>query len=128
MRGEGRAREMRHPARAGATAASLLRQMLTETLVLFLLGAAVGLLVARVSIQAALTGSFAIGRTAIELDVHYDWSARRVRGRRRSGGRPRHRPVAGAAGLAHRPASSDEGRRFARGWIAKRRESPAASW
>ena len=61
----------RPPARA---AARLLRQMLTETLVLFLLGAAAGLVVARVAL-APLVGFFAIGRNAIELDAHIDWRA-----------------------------------------------------
>ena len=74
VRGEGRAREMAIRQAAGSTGGQLLRQMLTETLVLFLLGAAAGLVVARVAL-AALVGFFAIGRNAIELEAHIDWRA-----------------------------------------------------
>jgi predicted permease len=74
VRGEGRAREMAIRQSAGATAGQLARQMLTETLVVFVLGAAAGLAVARVAV-AALVGFFAIGRNAIELDAHVDWRA-----------------------------------------------------
>ena len=105
----------------GAGAGRLLRQLLTETLLLFLLGAAAGLLVAQLSIQA-LTGFFAIGRNSDPARRALRLDARRLRRRRRARGGPRDRPVAGAAGLAHRPAGSDEGRRGAAGWIATRRE------
>jgi predicted permease len=74
VRGEGRAREMAIRQAAGATGGQLLRQMLTETLVVFLLGAGAGLVVARVAV-VALVGFFAIGRNAIELDAHVDWRA-----------------------------------------------------
>jgi predicted permease len=74
VRGEGRAREMAIRQSAGATGGQLLRQMLTETLVVFLVGAAAGLVVARVAV-VALVGFFAIGRNAIELDAHVDWRA-----------------------------------------------------
>jgi predicted permease len=74
VRGEGRAREMAIRQAAGATSGQLLRQMLTETLVVFVLGSAAGLVVARVAV-AALVGFFAIGRNAVELDAHVDWRA-----------------------------------------------------
>jgi predicted permease len=74
VRGEARAREMAIRQAAGATSGQLLRQVLTETLLLFLLGAAAGLVVARVAL-AALVGFFAIGRNAIELDAQIDWRA-----------------------------------------------------
>ena len=48
--------------------------MLTETLVLLLLGSAAGLVVARVTVDA-LVGFFAVGRNAIELDAPVDWRA-----------------------------------------------------
>jgi predicted permease len=74
VRGEGRAREMAIRQAAGATGGQLLRQLLTETLVVFALGAAAGLVVARIAV-GALVGFFAIGRNAIELDAHVDWRA-----------------------------------------------------
>jgi predicted permease len=74
VRGEGRAREMAIRQAAGATGSQLLRQMLTETLVVFLIGAVASLVVARVAVSA-LVGFFAIGRNAIELDAHVDWRA-----------------------------------------------------
>jgi predicted permease len=72
-RGAAREKEFAIRLATGAGAGRLVRQLVTETLLLFLLGAAVGLLVAQLSIQA-LTGLFAIGRTPIRLDVHYDWT------------------------------------------------------
>ena len=72
-RGTARAREFAIRLATGAGPGRLLRQLLTETLVLFLLGAAAGLFVAYVAIQS-LTGFFAIGRNPIVLDVHYDWT------------------------------------------------------
>ncbi|MGH2601815.1 MAG: ABC transporter permease, partial [Dehalococcoidia bacterium] len=71
-RGAARAREFAIRRAAGAAAGRLLRQLLTETLLLFLLGAAAGLLIAYLPIQA-LTGFFATGRRPILLDVQYDW-------------------------------------------------------
>ena len=56
----------------GASSGRLLRQVLTETLVLFVLGAAAGLFVAYVVIEG-LTGFFATGRRPILLDVQFDW-------------------------------------------------------
>lgn len=71
-RGAMRAREFAIRRATGAGAGRLLRQLLTETLLLFMLGMAAGLLVAYITIQG-LTGFFAIGRNPILLDVHYDW-------------------------------------------------------
>jgi len=71
-RGAARERELAIRLATGAGAGRLVRQLLTETLLLFLLGAGAGLLVAHLAIQG-LTGFFAIGRNPIRLDVHYDW-------------------------------------------------------
>lgn len=71
-RGTARRREFAIRRATGAAAGRLLRQLLTETLLLFLLGAAAGLLIAYVAIQG-LTGFFATGRRPILLDVQYDW-------------------------------------------------------
>jgi putative ABC transport system permease protein len=71
-RGVVRAREMAVRAAIGARAGRLIRQALAETLLVFLLGAGAGLIVASLSIQA-LTGFFAIGRNPIVLNVPYDW-------------------------------------------------------
>ncbi len=72
VRGAARAREFAIRLATGAAGGRLLRQLLTETLVIFVLGAGTGFLVAHVAIQT-LTGFFAIGRNPIVLDVHYDW-------------------------------------------------------
>ena len=74
VRGEARAREMAIRQASGASAVRLLRQVLTETLLLFTLGAAAGLVVARVAVDA-LVGFFAVGRNAIELEAAIDWRA-----------------------------------------------------
>jgi predicted permease len=71
-RGTAREKEFAIRLATGAGRGRLLRQLLTETLLLFLLGATAGLLVAHLAIQG-LTGFFAIGRKPIQLDVHYDW-------------------------------------------------------
>jgi predicted permease len=71
-RGAARSREFGIRLATGAGSGRLMRQLLTETLLLFLLGAAGGLVVAHLSIQG-LTGYFAIGRRPILLAVHYDW-------------------------------------------------------
>jgi predicted permease len=72
VRGAMRTREFALRLATGASSARLLRQVLTETLVLFVLGAATGLFVAYVAIEG-LTGFFATGRRPILLDVPYDW-------------------------------------------------------
>jgi predicted permease len=71
-RGAARAREFAIRLATGAGASRLLRQLLTETLLLFVLGALAGLLLANAAIQALL-GFFAIGRNPIRLDVPFDW-------------------------------------------------------
>ena len=116
-RGAARAREFAIRLATGAGAGRLFRQLLTETLVLFVLGAAAGLLVAHVAIQA-LTGFFAIGRNPILLDVQLRLEAGGVRRWRRARGRAPHRTVAGGARAADRSAGGDEGRRGAAGRLA----------
>ena len=71
-RGVVRAREMAVRTAIGAGTGRLIRQALAETLLVFLLGAGAGLIVASLSIQA-LTKFFAIGRNPIVLNVQYDW-------------------------------------------------------
>jgi predicted permease len=72
VRGAMRRREFALRLATGASSSRLLRQVLTETLALFALGAAAGLFVAYVAIEG-LTGFFATGRRPILLDVQYDW-------------------------------------------------------
>lgn len=72
VRGATRRREFALRLATGASSGRLIRQILTETLVLFVLGAAAGLFVAYVAIEG-LTGFFATGRRPILLDVQYDW-------------------------------------------------------
>jgi predicted permease len=72
VRGAMRRREFALRLATGASTGRLLRLVLTETLVLFMLGAAAGLFVAYVVIEG-LTGFFATGRRPILLDVQYDW-------------------------------------------------------
>jgi predicted permease len=71
-RGAAREREIAVRLATGAGRGRLLRQLLTETLLLFGLGALAGLLVAHLAIQG-LASFFAIGRNPIRLDVQYDW-------------------------------------------------------
>jgi predicted permease len=73
VRGAARRREFAVRLATGAGRGRLLRQVLTETLVLCALGAAAGLVIASVAAQG-LTGLFATGRRPILLDVHYDWT------------------------------------------------------
>ena len=74
VRGEARAREMAIRQAMGASTGRLLRQLLTETLLLFALGAASGFFIAGVATDA-LVEFFAIGRNAIELQAQMDWPA-----------------------------------------------------
>jgi predicted permease len=71
-RGAARTREFAIRVATGAARGRLLRQLITETGLIFLFGALAGLIVASLVVQG-LTGFFAIGRTPIVLDVHYDW-------------------------------------------------------
>jgi predicted permease len=71
-RGAAREKELAIRLATGAGQGRLLRQLLTETLLLFFLGACAGLVVAHLAIEG-LTGFFAVGRSPIQLDVHYDW-------------------------------------------------------
>jgi predicted permease len=71
-RGVGRAREFALRLAAGAAPGRLLRQLLTETMLLFLLGAMAGLMIAPLVIET-LTAFFAIGRNPIVLDIQYNW-------------------------------------------------------
>jgi predicted permease len=72
VRGEGRTRELAIRQATGASIGRLLRQMLTETLLLFVLGAAGSLVVARLALDV-LVGFFATGRNAITLDATIHW-------------------------------------------------------
>ena len=72
VRGAMRTREFALRLAAGASPGRLLRQVLTETLVLFVLGATAGLVVAYIALEG-LTGFFAMGRRPILLDAQYDW-------------------------------------------------------
>jgi predicted permease len=72
VHGAMRSRELALRLATGASAGRLVRQLLTETMVLFVLGAAAGLFVAYVVI-GGLTGFLATGRRPILLDVQYDW-------------------------------------------------------
>jgi predicted permease len=71
-RGSARTREFAIRLATGAGAGRLFRQLLTETLLLFIVGAIAGLLVASFGIRL-LTGFFAIGRNPIVINVDYDW-------------------------------------------------------
>jgi predicted permease len=74
VRGEARSHEMAIRQATGASIARLLHQLLAESLLLFALGAAAGLVIARVA-GDALVAFFAIGRNPIELQVAVDWRA-----------------------------------------------------
>jgi predicted permease len=72
VRGAARERELAIRLATGAGAGRLLRQLLTETLVLFAVGAVASVGVATLTIRA-LTGYVATGRNPVLLDVRYDW-------------------------------------------------------
>lgn len=74
VRGEARGREIAIRQATGASTSRLLQQMLAETLLLFALGAAAGLVVARGAVDA-FVAFFAIGRNPIELQATIDWRA-----------------------------------------------------
>ena len=72
IRGATRAREFAVRLAIGAGFGRLLRQVLTETVLLFVLGALVGLAIAYVAVQG-LTDFFASGRRPVLLDVRFNW-------------------------------------------------------
>ncbi len=72
IRGAARERELAIRLATGAGTGRLFRQLLTETLLLFLLGAVASVVVAVGTIRT-LTGFVAVGRNPILLDVQYDW-------------------------------------------------------
>lgn len=72
VRGAMRSRELAIRLATGATARHLLTQLLTETMVLLVLGATAGLFIAYAAIEG-LTGFLATGRRPILLDMQYDW-------------------------------------------------------
>jgi predicted permease len=72
VRGAMRRREFALRLATGASPHHIVRQVLTETLVLVVLGAAAGLFVAYAAIEG-VTGLLATGRRPILLDVQYDW-------------------------------------------------------
>jgi predicted permease len=72
VRGAARGREFAIRLATGAGSARLVRMVLTETTVLFVLGTAAGLPVAALVIRG-LTRFFAAGRRPVLLDVQYDW-------------------------------------------------------
>jgi predicted permease len=72
VRSAARTREFAVRLATGAPRLRLVRQVLTETLALFVLGGAAAIVVAFAGIQA-LTSVFATGRRPILLDVQYDW-------------------------------------------------------
>jgi predicted permease len=71
-RGTARAHEFAIRLATGAGMGRLFRQLLTETLVLFAIGAGAGLSLAFFA-SRRLAGFFAVGRNPILLDVRFDW-------------------------------------------------------
>jgi len=72
VRGATRKREIALRFALGAGAGWIVRQLLTETLMLVLTGAALGVAIAPLAVDA-LTALVAIGRNPIIIDVQYDW-------------------------------------------------------
>jgi predicted permease len=72
VRGAARGREFAIRLATGAGSARLFRQLLTETGLLFLCGAAAGIPIALTAVDA-LTGFFTVGRNPIRLDVQLNW-------------------------------------------------------
>ena len=72
VRGSGRHREFAIRLATGAGSGRLFRQLLTETMLLFLAGGLAGLVLAPTAVHA-LTAFFAVGRMPILLDVPIDW-------------------------------------------------------
>lgn len=72
VRGTGRAREIAIRLAAGASRGRLVRQMLAETTVLFIVGAGVGIALAPAAISG-LTGFFAVGRMPLHVDATLNW-------------------------------------------------------
>ncbi len=72
VRGAARAREFAIRRATGAGLGRLVRQLLTETMLLFALGAVVSIAVAVVTMRT-LAGFVAVGRIPIAIDLQYDW-------------------------------------------------------
>jgi putative ABC transport system permease protein len=72
VRGAARGREIALRFALGASAGRIVRQLLTETQMLFAVGAGVGVAIAPLAVSA-MTGFFASGRNPIVIDVRYDW-------------------------------------------------------
>ena len=119
VRGAARAREFAIRLATGASGQRLLRQLLTETLVIFALGAAAGVLVAHAAIQALLA-FFAIGRNPVVPRRPLRLAAGSVRRSRHADRRAPHRAVAGAAGASVAAAAGDEGDRRSSRWCRSR--------
>jgi predicted permease len=71
-RGAARSRELAIRIATGAGPGRLVRQLITETMLIFAAGSAASWFVAHAAIRG-LTAFFAIGRNPVVLDVRYDW-------------------------------------------------------